>query len=167
MLMELVCLSRDVYADVDEEDEDDDDEPQRKRRRRKKKGKTKDSAALANDRSAEGNEANTGSEVGPKLEVGTESERLSKNKKRKLKKKRRKEKLRSLGLAPSASAVDFTYQVSSSVFHRYLQHTGNRSLLMPLPNCTLNPYTHCSEIASILICTMAQTDSNLVLIQAS
>ncbi|XP_063080075.1 glutamate-rich protein 1 isoform X2 [Engraulis encrasicolus] len=95
---------------VDEEDEDDDDEPQRKRRRRKKKGKTKDSAALANDRSAEGNEANTGSEVGPKLEVGTESERLSKNKKRKLKKKRRKEKLRSLGLAPSASAVDFTYQ---------------------------------------------------------
>ncbi|XP_072313841.1 uncharacterized protein erich1 [Eucyclogobius newberryi] len=46
----------------------------------------------------------------PATAVIEEEERMSKNKKRKLKKKRHKEKLLSLGLAPRAAAVEFTFQ---------------------------------------------------------
>lgn len=93
-------------GDVQSGEEPDDvqeEEPRRKRRRRRK-GKV--SEVLVNG--AEGKESVTGSEVDAART--SPAEQLSRNKKRKLKKKRHREKLRSLGLAPQASVVEFTYQ---------------------------------------------------------
>ncbi|XP_062379309.1 glutamate-rich protein 1 [Sardina pilchardus] len=87
----------------EEADDIQEEQPRRKRRRRKKKA-----SEVPADRS-EGTEGVAGSEVNGAQTTST-TERLSRNKKRKLKKKRHKEKLRSLGLAPQASAVEFTYQ---------------------------------------------------------
>ncbi|XP_076155676.1 uncharacterized protein erich1 [Alosa pseudoharengus] len=87
----------------EEADDIQEEQPRRKRRRRKKKV-----SEVPADRS-EVKESVTGSEVDA-AQTTSAAERLSRNKKRKLKKKRHKEKQRSLGLAPPASAVEFTYQ---------------------------------------------------------
>lgn len=96
----------DSFGDVRLGEEADDDEmlPRRKRRRR---GKRKASEVPVNE--SEAKDGVTGSEVSA-TQTTSAGERLSRNKKRKLKKKRHKERMRSLGLAPQASAVEFTYQ---------------------------------------------------------
>ncbi|KAL2099218.1 hypothetical protein ACEWY4_005698 [Coilia grayii] len=91
--------------------EEDDAQKEGPRRKRRRRGKTKVSAD-----GSEGKEGDVMGVMGLEVDPAQTSpaERLSRNKKRKLKKKRRKEKLRSLGLAPLAAAVEFTYQHTSS-----------------------------------------------------
>lgn len=94
----------DRESDLSEEADDYEKLPRRKRRR---KGKRKASEVPVNE--SETKDSVTGSEVSA-TQTTSVGERLSRNKKRKLKKKRHKERMRSLGLAPQASAVEFTYQ---------------------------------------------------------
>lgn len=89
--------------DVQEEDQGG---PRRKRRR--KRGGNPCVASQVPVNTSKQSESNMGSEV--HLTPDTVVERLSRNKKRKLKKKRHKEKLRSLGLVPQATAIEFTFQ---------------------------------------------------------
>lgn len=82
------------------------DEERRRRRRRKRKSphppQSGDAGAVQAGKVVEEEPSETAEDGG--------EESLSKNRKRKLKKKRHQDKLRSMGLIPRASALEFTYK---------------------------------------------------------
>ena len=97
----LLPTEESVHESNEELDQDKEQEEHRRKRKRKKR-KPAPHQDSGQDGAAPGQRQTVAAVEG--------GEHISRNKKRKLKKKRHKEKLLSMGVAPRAAALEFTYQ---------------------------------------------------------